>query len=81
MKKQKLFSLISNIMLGGGVIIGALALYLSLSVRASLPPGVCPIDNNRPLFYIAIGLLAGSFVLSVISDRKKKAKTQKDKGQ
>lgn len=72
MKKHKLFSLISNILLGIGAALGALALYLSFSLRASLPPGVCPIDNNRPLIYIAIAVLIGSFVLSIITDRMKK---------
>ncbi len=72
MKKYKLFSLISNILLGIGAALGALALYLSFSLRASLPPGVCPIDNNRPLIYVAIGVLLMSFVLSIIADRMKK---------
>lgn len=72
MKHYKIYSLISNILLGIGAVLGALALYLSLSLRASLPPGVCPIDNNRPLMYIAIGVLLISFVLSVIADRIKK---------
>lgn len=72
MKKHKLFSLISNILLGIGAALGALALYLSFSLSASLPPGVCPIDNNRPLIYIAIGVLLISFVLSIIADKIKK---------
>jgi NhaP-type Na+/H+ or K+/H+ antiporter len=72
MKKHRLLSLISNILLGAGAVLGAVALYLSFSLRASLPPGVCPIDNNRPLIYIAIAVLLGSFVLSVIADRMKK---------
>lgn len=73
MKNHKLLSLISNILLGIGAALGALALYLSFSLRASLPPGVCPIDNNRPLIYIAIAILIGSFVLSIIADRIKKS--------
>jgi len=77
MKHYKIYSLISNILLGIGAVLGALALYLSLSLRANLPPGVCPIDNNRPLMYIAIGVLLISFVLSVIADRIKKRSNQK----
>ena len=72
MEKHKLFSLISNIMLGIGAILGGLALYLSFSLRANLPPGVCPIDNNRPLIYIAIAVLLISFVLSLLAERMKK---------
>ena len=72
MKKHKRLSLISNILLGIGTALGALALYLSFSLRASLPPGVCPIDNNRPLMYIAIAFLLVSFVLSIFADRMKK---------
>ena len=72
MEKHKLFSLISNIMLGIGAVLCVLALYLSFSLRASLPPGVCPIDNNRPLIYIAIAVLLISFVLSLLAERMKK---------
>lgn len=72
MKTLKILSLISNILLGIGAIIGAVALYLSFSLRASLPPGVCPIDNNRPIIYIALAILVASFILSVIADRIKK---------
>ncbi len=71
MKKHKLYSLISNVLLGIGAALGALALYLSFSLKASLPPGVCPIDNSRPLIYIAIGILLVSFVFSVIADKMK----------
>jgi len=77
MNNYKLLSLISNILLGIGAVLGALSLYLSFSLRASLPPGVCPIDNNRPLIYIAITALLASFVLSVIADRIKKRSDQK----
>ncbi len=73
MEKHKLFSLISNILLGIGAVLCVLALYLSFSLRASLPPGVCPIDNNRPLIYIAIAVLLISFVLSLLAERMKKS--------
>lgn len=73
MKKYNPLSLISTILLGIGAVIGAIALYLSFSLKASLPPDVCPIDPNRPLIYIAIAVLVASFVLSVIADKKKKS--------
>ncbi len=72
MKKQKLMSVISNILLAIGAALGALALYLSFSLRAGLPAGVCPIDNNRPLLYISVAILIASFVFSVVADRLKK---------
>ena len=50
----------------------ALALYLIISTRLSLPPGVCPIDNNRPLIFASIAVLLVSLVLSIAADRHKK---------
>jgi len=44
-----------------------------LIVRASLPPGVCPIQNNRTLIYIAIVLALISFILAVIEGLYKKS--------
>lgn len=73
MKQYKLIKLLSNISFGIGAAMSALALYLIFSTRASLPPGMCPVDNNQPLVIAAIVVLAASLALSIISDRKKKA--------
>ncbi len=72
MKKQNLLSLISNILLGIGAGLCVLSVTLTIMVRASLPPGVCPIDSNRWLFLSAIGMLAASLALSIYANRLKK---------
>ena len=72
MKIQNSLSLISNILLGIGAGLCVLSVTLSIMVRASLPPGVCPIDSNRWLFFSAIGMLAASLALSIYVDRLKK---------
>jgi hypothetical protein len=77
MKKQKAMSLISNLLLGIGAVLSVLVITLSITTRASLPPGVCPIDNNRPLIYVAIAILAVSFVLSLDADKLKKSDNKK----
>lgn len=54
---------------GFAVSIGTLVhTYLS---RRNLPPNVCPVDANTHWFYIAIGLLSVSFVLSFVGHLKK----------
>ena len=73
MKQYKLFKLLSNISFGIGAAMSALALYLMISTRASLPPGMCPVDNYQALAIAALVVLAASFALSIIADRKKKA--------
>ncbi len=75
--KQKSLSFISNILLGIGAGLCVLSVTLTIMVRASLPPGICPIDSNRWLFFSAIGMLASSFVLSIYADRLKKAASPK----
>jgi hypothetical protein len=76
MKTQKVLSLISNILLFIGAGLSVLAITLSFTVRASLPPGVCPIDNNRPLYFSAIAILIASFILSLYADRLKKRRNK-----
>ncbi|MGI5851402.1 MAG: hypothetical protein ACOX77_04770 [Caldicoprobacterales bacterium] len=39
--------------------------------RGSLPPGVCPIENKRPLMYIAAALALVSFIIAMVEDRIK----------
>ncbi len=72
MNKQNTLSLISNILLGIGAGLCVLSVTLTIMVRASLPPGICPIDSNRWLFFSAIGMLAASLALSIYVDRLKK---------
>ena len=39
--------------------------------RGSLPLGVCPIENKRPLMYIAAALALVSFIIAIVEDRIK----------
>ena len=34
-------------------------------------PGVCPIENKRPLMYIAAALALVSFIIAIVEDRIK----------
>ena len=72
MKRFKLIKNLSNILFIIGAAMCALALYLIISTRASLPPGVCPADNYQPLTIAAIVVLVTSLVLSFAADAIKK---------
>lgn len=72
MKRFKLIKNLSNILFILGAAMCALALYLIISTRASLPPGVCPVDNYQPLTIAAIIVLVASLVLSFAADAIKK---------
>jgi len=63
---------ISNYLMGIGILISLYAGYKIYSTRATLPKGVCPIEDNRPVMYVAIGLLIASIILSFVSDIIKK---------
>lgn len=79
MKRYKLIKNLSNILFVIGAAMCALALYLIISTRASLPPGVCPVDNYQPLTIAAIAVLVASLVLSFAADAIKK-RMGEDKG-
>ncbi len=49
-------------------------------IRRSLPPGVCPVADNRPLIFIAIGFALLTFILSSIEVKEKKKEEKKDQG-
>ena len=68
---KKKLGIISNISFIGAMVVALYALVSTYLVRRNLPPGVCPIDNNRPIMYIAIVLALLSFVLSFVADKKK----------
>ena len=70
---RKTISIIGNITFALTIILGAYILISTYLVRRSLPAGVCPIDNNRILLYITIGLGITTFVLSFF-DKKKEPK-------
>lgn len=73
MKRNKGFiRILGNITLALAI---GLSIYLLVNMyilRSSLPPGVCPVEQNRSLIYVAIVLALSSFVLSVIESRFKR---------
>lgn len=75
-KSRKAISIISNITFVVTILLAAYIFISSFLVRRSLPPGVCPIDNNRTLIYIAIGFALVTFILSFF-DVKGKGKGDK----
>lgn len=52
-----------------GVIVAGYGLYKSYIATRGLPAGACPIEDNRPKLYLAIGLLLVSFLMSFINER------------
>lgn len=56
-----------SMIIGAGI--GAYGFYKMYKVKSTLPPGVCPIENNRPIMYVAIGFLIASFILSILHDK------------
>lgn len=60
---------ISNYIFYAGVVVAVYGLYKSFISTRGLPPGACPIDDNRPKLYLAIGLLLISYIMVLIDDR------------
>ncbi|MBU5292467.1 hypothetical protein FYJ27_02530 [Anaerosalibacter bizertensis] len=67
---------ISNYIFYTGLLVAVYGLYKIYISRRGLPQGVCPIDDNRPIMYIAIGLFIVSLVLYTICDFQEKKKKQ-----
>lgn len=63
---------ISNWLFYLGIIVGGLGYYQVYRVKSTLPPGVCPIDDNRWIMFLGVALLLGSVTTSFIADRMKK---------
>ncbi len=66
---RKKLSIISNITFIFAIILAMYSLINIYIVRKNLPEGVCPIDNNRPVMYAAIGLSLISLVFSFVGDK------------
>jgi hypothetical protein len=79
MTHEKTIRIISNVLFGIGASLAAAAIIKSVVESASLPPGVCPFDQNRWLTYSALGALAASLILSFVGDfyrRRRKSEGQ-----
>lgn len=68
MTHEKTIRIISNVLFGIGAALAAAAIIKSVVESASLPPGVCPFDQNRWLTYSALGVLSASLILSFVGD-------------
>lgn len=69
---------ISNYIFYIGVLVAGYGLYKSFISTRGLPPGACPIEDNRPKLYLAIGLLLISYIMSFINDRQIKKNKNKN---
>lgn len=69
---KKKLEKISNFIFYIGVAIAGYGLYKSYIATRGLPPGACPIEDNRPKLYVALVFLLSSYILSLISGRRKK---------
>lgn len=64
------FRKLSDLLFGVAVALSVFALVQTALLKRTLPPGVCPIQHNRPLIYWAIALLGISFILSFFGKRR-----------
>lgn len=76
-KLRTSIKIIGNILFAVGAAIGLTILIKNVIFSGSLPAGACPFVLDRPWLYLSIGLLAGSFILSLF-EGKKTAKAEPD---
>lgn len=63
---------ISDYIFYTGFLVAAYGFYKIYINRSGLPQGVCPVDDNRPILYVAIGMFLISLILYIIDDFQKK---------
>lgn len=63
---------ISNWLFYLGILVGVIGFYRIYSVRAALPPGVCPVDNNRGMLILGVFMLLTSVITAIIYERQNK---------
>jgi len=72
-KMKNKIGILLNILFISGLVLAAYTLikvyYLD---KNNLLPGLCPVNNNRTLIFICIGVLFLYYILSVIYDKKVK---------
>lgn len=69
---MKKYLTLSNIIYGISMLYALAVVAKVYYDRSQLPPNVCPITNNNPWIYSAIGVLLVSVVVTSILDRKNK---------
>ena len=77
-KHKRVMKYITNISFGIGAVLGAYAMYTTFVTYANLPPGVCPLDNGRPVFIVAVVFLSISIITSFFAEKKKKKADTQD---
>ena len=78
MKNIKTIKIVSNILFGLGIALGAAVLVKTYIDSTNLPPGVCPFDQNRWLTYTALGVLGASLVFSFVTDFLKRRQNRRE---
>ncbi|MFZ5754092.1 MAG: hypothetical protein ACOY3J_07600 [Bacillota bacterium] len=68
----KKLRLLANIFLGFSLLSAAYGFYQIYLFRATLPPGVCPVDNNRTFLYLGIAFALSSLILDYTAGRYEK---------
>ncbi len=61
---------ISNWLFYMGILTGGLGYYKIYKVKSALPPGVCPVNDNRWVLFLGIFILLASVVTAYINDLK-----------
>ncbi len=59
---------ISNWLFYLGIFIGALGYYRIYKVKSALPPGVCPVNDNRWMLFLGVFILLLSVIITYVSD-------------
>lgn len=77
-KLRALAPLFSQLLFYAGAATGVFALVRTWLLNRNLPEGVCPIDTNRPLLYVSLGLLAASLLLDLVFPKAKQKKADGD---
>lgn len=74
---RRIIKILGWITFAAGGLLGAYGLMDSYFLRKSLPEGACPVDQNRPLMWVALTLLALTVILSFAEDILKKKEVGK----
>ncbi|MGY0374633.1 hypothetical protein [Clostridium sp. JNZ J1-5] len=75
--KNKKVEIILNIIFTSSIVLAIFTMIKTYYIdRRNLPPGACPVANNKPLLYISIGMLVFYIIASTIYEKRIK-KNQK----
>lgn len=66
---NKKWKIVNNSLFAAAIAVTLWAGIKFLISYINLPAGACPIDDNRPLMYTAIGFLIVYLIISTIIDR------------